>query len=305
LTIQAYFDDSGAKGQGRYMSMCGLLGEAEVFAALSDEWSKALEGPYPPGRIEYFKIDEAVTLDGQFRHWSDEHRDQKVSQLAKLIDRGDILKIGARIDLHAFSKMSEQWNKEVIVRATPGQKYHAMDEPYLQLFLFIFTTAVTEAVARGAKAPIDIVFDHQDQFRPTITSFYPDMRTLWEVVPNRLAVMPYHPMFRDDRDFLPLQAADMLAGELRLQAEGYPDNPDWIGTLCPSLPVSKWFTEIGEAKLAEIYAWNLATVRGGMLLANTNDLGAPDVLIRQNATKRKGERRRPRPKKAKKPRSRH
>ena len=154
LTIHAYFDDSGAKGQGRWMAMSGLLGDADVFADLADEWRKHLAGPYPPGKIDYFKMDEAVSLNGQFHHWSVENRDAKVWQLSKLINRGDILQIGARIDLQAFAKMSERWNAEVTVQPTPGQKHHAMDEPYLQLFLCVFTTAITEAVANGAKSPI-------------------------------------------------------------------------------------------------------------------------------------------------------
>ena len=66
---------------------------------------------------------------------------------------------------------------------------------------------------------------------------------------SRRAVMPYHPTFRSDKVFLPLQAADMVAGEMRLLAEDYPDNPQFIGHLCPHLPLSKWIRDIGEADM--------------------------------------------------------
>ena len=105
--------------------MSGLFGEAQVFANLADEWKKHLTGPYPPGSIEYFKMDEACQMVGQFYEWSEQHRDEKIWQLARLIDRGDILQIGARIDLVAFEKIGQRWSH---VKAKRGdkQQYHAM-----------------------------------------------------------------------------------------------------------------------------------------------------------------------------------
>jgi hypothetical protein len=73
-------------------------------------------------------------------------------------------------------------------------------------------------------------------------------------------------MFRDDTEVVMLQAADMLAGELRLVAEDYPDNPTFIGNLCPDLAVSKNFIEIGEALIEEMhdYLTALAEEEGGL-----------------------------------------
>jgi hypothetical protein len=51
-----------------------------------------------------------------------------------------------------------------------------------------------------------------------------------------------------------LQAADILAGELGLVAEDYPDNPSFIGTLCPNLPVSQLFRDIGDADMNAMHA---------------------------------------------------
>lgn len=250
LTLQAYFDDSGGKRQGRYMAMSGLFGEAEVFASLSDEWRKSLEGPYPPGRISYFKMDEACQLDGEFKDWSEEHRNQKVWQLAKLINRSDLLEIGARIDLAAFEKIGQRWSH---VKAKRGDavRFHSMDQPYVMLFQYVLITAVTEAVARKAATPIDVIFDEQDLFKTTIMHGYTDLLDLENEHPARRAVIPSHPMFRDDKVFVPLQAADMLAGELRLTAEDYPDNPSFIGKLCPRLSVSHYFKDINETELED------------------------------------------------------
>jgi hypothetical protein len=109
LTLQAWFDDSGTKGTGRWMSMSGLFGEAELFASIADEWDKNLRARQP-GAIRYFKMDEACQLDGEFKHWKEENRNAKVRQMAKLIDRNELLEIAARVDLAAFEKVAESWS---------------------------------------------------------------------------------------------------------------------------------------------------------------------------------------------------
>jgi hypothetical protein len=47
--------------------MAGFVAEAQALAGLADEWNKALRAKHP-GRIGYFKMDEAVGLTGEFRH---------------------------------------------------------------------------------------------------------------------------------------------------------------------------------------------------------------------------------------------
>ena len=135
-----------------------------------------------------------------------------------------------------------------------------MEQPYLQLFQPVFSMAVTEAVARGATSRIEVFLDNQDLFRQTILNFYPDMIELESDDAARSAVMPYHPMFRDDKEWVILQAADMLAGELRLTMEDYPDNPSFIGNLCPSLPVSRFFTVITEEKMEQLHDHLIASM---------------------------------------------
>ena len=47
-----------------------------------------------PGRIAYFKMDEAINLYGEFQHWSEENRDAKIRQMANVIDREDLYLLG-------------------------------------------------------------------------------------------------------------------------------------------------------------------------------------------------------------------
>jgi hypothetical protein len=105
LTMQVWFDDSGGKRQGRWMSMSGLFGEAQAIATLADNWDKYCRAKYP-GSIQYFKMDEACGFKGQFADWKTENRDKKVWQLATLIDQSGLLEIAARVNIQAFEKIS-------------------------------------------------------------------------------------------------------------------------------------------------------------------------------------------------------
>lgn len=85
--------------------MSDLFGEAELFASIADEWDMWLRAKHP-GSIRYFKMDEACTLDREFGHWQPKNRDAKVWQMAKLINRDDLLEIAARIDLKHLKQLN-------------------------------------------------------------------------------------------------------------------------------------------------------------------------------------------------------
>ena len=65
--------------------------------------------------------------------------------------------------------------------------------------------------------------------------------------PERRAVMPIQPWYRDDRDFVVLQAADLLAGDLRLSSEK--NQIVALEGLCPKLKASEIFKAIDESAM--------------------------------------------------------
>jgi len=233
--------------------MAGILGEAGILADVSTGWQAALDDYHPGLPIEYFKIDEACQFKDQFNHWSPENRDARVLRLSKVVDRDDLLCIPARVDLQVHKQISARWSHIKKGKKKDPQRFHSMAEPYVLLAQYAIMATVAEAVERGATDPIEIIFDEQSLFAPTIINSYMEFRAT-ESDPARLAVMPLHPIFRSDKTFVLLQAADMLAGEFRLIAENYPDNPSFIGTLCPSLPVSKHVADMDEPTLERLHA---------------------------------------------------
>lgn len=212
MTLQAWFDDSGTKGTGRIMAMGGVFGEAEAIAALADEWDRHLVAAHPGAIHGAFKMDDACTLDGVFRHWRENNRDAKVHQMATVIDRSDVTVVGRAIDLAAFGRVfrADSW--------VPIGK-HSLSQPYILLLEQVLYAVVTLAVAQGSEKPMEIVFDNHLSFKNAVLSGYDRYLEVENSHPERRAVMPVQPWFRDDNDWTALQAADLLAGDMRLLEE--------------------------------------------------------------------------------------
>lgn len=242
MMLQAFFDDSGSKGEGQFMVLAGLFGEAEVFSAVSDDWDRHLRARHP-GSIRYFKMHEACTLSGEFRHWQPEKRDEKIAQLAKVIDRDDLMEFAAVVPLKLYMEMASEWEH------IKGR--HTLSEPYMLLYPYVLSAVVGEA-SRWSDEPMEIIFDDQDLFRGVIVDGYNELREM-ETDPARRAVMPVQPWFRNDMDFVILQAADMLAGEARLLPEDSPMSR--IGDLCPRLKATGHFKFVTENDLRALSAF--------------------------------------------------
>jgi len=206
-------------------------------AEVADEWAKYLEARHP-GRVRYFKLDEALTLDGEFRHWREDHRDEKIRQMAGVIDRSDLFEMAVVIDLAAFGRVFGHWEIDA-----PG--HHSLKHPYLMLCEYVLSSFVTEAIKRGVTKRVEIVYDNHTKFRPIFAKAYEQYLLSEEGHPERQAVMPYQPWFRDDRDFVMLQAADMLAGDARL-TDTDDKAPPLIEGICQTLKASGHFKLIGE-----------------------------------------------------------
>jgi len=260
LILQSFYDESGGTGQGRWMSMAGLFASAEILAQVADEWDKELRFP-APGRIAYFKLSEAMSLSGEFLYWDRSNANAKIRRMAKVIDRPDLLNVGALLDLDAFARI-KGWSH------LGGD--HTLNRPYLQLFQYVFVSTITEGVDHGGTRPLEIVFDNHDKYRPVIVESYPEIRELERDDPARYALAPLLPGFRDDKDFVMLQAADLVAGQLRLVAENG-ENADFLVDLTPNLRMSKWFRAISDDDLSQINEMTLTKDRNNILRDNSVD----------------------------------
>lgn len=205
LPIQAYIDESGGSGIGKVFVFAGFIGEAQAWARFSDSWEQCLLGR---PNISYFKMQEAFRLAGEFKRWSGTTRDKKVQNLARVINSVPIKCIHYAIDLPDFTNhMADHW-------ARPQRN------PYFLGFFRILIAVCVDTLDFGNREEIEIIFDDNAIFAPRIRLWYPLIReAIAEADAEIYSVMPVEPLFRDDKQFLPLQAADMMAWLFRRDYE--------------------------------------------------------------------------------------
>lgn len=197
LSLLVFADDSG-KNQQPVFVMAGFISRAENWAKFSDEWKEALEA-HPS--IAYYKSSEAFSLQGQFLHWKEAARDEKVLLLANIIKR------------HVAAALSSTVSHEDYAATLRGRINKFMDRAYFHLFLGVMFSAYVWEHENGIDEEIEFIFDEQLHDSDEIQAIYSQIR---ELAPERYEKLVKHrPSHKSDLSALPLQAADMLAWHIR------------------------------------------------------------------------------------------
>lgn len=227
VVLQAIVDDSASDTGDRRLFLAGYLARADVWAAFSDLWSQALAAP---PAIKYLKMREAQNLSGEFRGWTQEARDLKIARLIRVINNFEPMSF-------EFSVSREQFDR-LVKPASP----HGLGSAHFSC-TFGIVSAVSRFVAEAPEtAPIDFIFDEQSGVSEDITLLFSYMK---ESLPKSARqLITGTPIFRDDKAFLPIQAADMLVWHLRREHERFGERGKLDGAnllrsrehLCSELP---------------------------------------------------------------------
>lgn len=197
--LKAFVDDSGSGGDSPWFVLAGYIGTVEGWDRFDGEWQKVLDGP---PCIEYFKASEAESLrpDGQWAGICKEQRNERIDELIRVIGRCSTRAFYVRTKTQDYN--------EVIKPYIPPQ----WDNPYYFLFMGSIAAATSVEKHDGMGEPIEFVFDHGCKKRierPSL-SLYGQVAHLPQFK-GRVANIHYE----DEKLFVPLQAADLLAWQIR------------------------------------------------------------------------------------------
>lgn len=209
MSLQAYFDDSGSDtASDNFFVLAGYITTVAKWAKFSDEWQACLDRS--PGAA-YFKSTEAMHLRGEFRldkGWTRELRDERVVELAHIIWRHCPIALSAVVRHQDFA------DTIATLPMFSGEKTISNRHPYTFLWYHLLSEIWLNGHTFGlGKGPCDCIFDKQLGFEAEAYRFW---QTLEEAM-GKPPVPPWFdwigsaPIFRDDKNFLPLQAADLLA----------------------------------------------------------------------------------------------
>ncbi|MNU70909.1 hypothetical protein D3C71_603270 [compost metagenome] len=202
VMLQAFVDDSTSSLGEQRLYLCAYINTADKWAVFSDAWDRALRAT---PAIEYFKASEAENLNGQFRGWDADTRDKKVILLATVI------------------RLSEPWGCHTSVDTLVWKKHlrgvapYGIGNAYFAAFHGVIANAARLHSDLGFSVPVDFVFDEQGGLGLEALMFHDWM--VGSFSPEQRAAIGSTPVFRDDKQVLPLQAADMLAWHIRREQE--------------------------------------------------------------------------------------
>jgi hypothetical protein len=215
LQPQAMIDDSGSEPQSPVFVLGGFIAPATSWVKFSTDWQAVLD--LPP-KLDYFKLTEAMSLSakGQFsRHkgWDETKRNNR------LIDFAHVIRKYAAVAVHA-SISHDEFIRYVQNLAVPQRKLGS-DHPYLLLASQLMLAVGVAGDRFGLSGPCDYFFDEQQGFSEDFSQWWPSFKALLDSS-GRSDLKKYigsaAPTYRDEKGFLPLQAADFYVGLLRQHA---------------------------------------------------------------------------------------
>jgi hypothetical protein len=212
---QWFIDDSGSSASQPVFVLAGFLSTVERWAEFSNEWQAALD--LPP-KLEYFKASEAMGLaaDGQFAQWRGWNKKLCVERVNLL---ADIIRKYAKARI-SVSMRHDDFNQHLRSIPAGGSRSLSTDYPFAMIANMLVVKARLFALDLKLDGPCDFIFDEQGQFGK-------DFADKWEVIADLLrkegrgkhaAFLGSAPIFRDEKQFLPLQAADLYAWLVRRQS---------------------------------------------------------------------------------------
>jgi hypothetical protein len=196
--LAAYFDDSGSDGQGPVFVLAGWAASVERWHSFSNAWQAVLDLE-EPRRLEYFKMAEANSRRNQFWGWSEDERDRCVSRLTTVIK-----------EHVAFGIYSMLWwdDYRIVQRQFPRFQL----KPYEIMFASLMIGAAYRAKGIGER--IEFIFDDQGLIGSNAAYAFDLAKR--HILPSDVAeIMAGYPIHRSDKEFLPLQAADLYAWHVR------------------------------------------------------------------------------------------
>jgi hypothetical protein len=216
VALQAFLDDSGTKGSGKVLLVGGLIGTAEAIARVADAWDRELRSELPLP-ISYFKAYEAQSFTGEFANWRRKGRDQKVQRLASVLDCDDLVMLFGGVDL-----LPHRQTEVALGTIHDGTKL-PINQPYLLALMAAVVASGMETLRLRSQQKVEIVVDEHNVFKAAANEQYERVRA---GAPKHLRDrLPSQLLFRDDREFVMLQAADLLMGNMRMvleKAAGWP-----------------------------------------------------------------------------------
>lgn len=206
MLLQSFADDSGSDARSHTFVLGGVVAMPTEWVSFTQAWEVALEHPI---KLDYFKMSEAMSLNGQFsprRGWAEAMRDEKISELIGITTR--------HVRYAAWASMRQVDFQKYIASIPLPMRTLSTDTPHMFLLNQFMLMLCEHAKRHRADCSFEFVFDEQLGVDREMALWWPHLKAFAATK----GLSPYlgaAPSFRDEKQMLPLQAADLLAWEHR------------------------------------------------------------------------------------------
>ncbi len=202
--LRLYVDDSGKSDQSPVQVLAGYLSTAERWAAFSNEWQELLD----EAGLDAFRMAAAWRLARPYWDRGPLRRDHLIVRMVECIKRHVEMAFVSSVPFEGFHRYLD---------VTQKTYSHPLGRPYFMGFFAILIQVYDYAFERRADQRIEVIFDEQGgESEQYILSAMGGFRRIAGQHFSDLVIPT--PIFQNDKDALPLQAADMLAWLVRRDA---------------------------------------------------------------------------------------
>jgi hypothetical protein len=195
--LRAFIDDSGSGGDSPWFVLAGYVGTVESWDAFDKPWRSVLDGP---PKLDYFKASEAESLrpEGQWAGISKDERNKRIGSFISVVGKHALGAI--------YIRLKQQDYDEVIKPYVPPM----WRNPYYFLFIGFLSAATSTEKYMSESRPVEFFFDSNNDVEKPSKKLYSQVERLPQFADR---VKDIH--YKDEKLFLPLQAADLLAWQVR------------------------------------------------------------------------------------------
>lgn len=188
-----YFDESGHSSGTEFFALAAFVSDDLEWAQFDKQWRRALDQNGAP----YLHMREFAHFRGPFTGWTEKQRRFLLGQCVAAINSVHAIAVGAAMSVEDFKTLDHE-----------GQS--RLQDPFFFCFQEVIRGVALNATFEPEDYQADMIFSQQDEFRPKAMKLWNAMLQDSDVR-TRMGSL----VFRNMRDVPALQAADLLAYELR------------------------------------------------------------------------------------------
>jgi hypothetical protein len=242
VMLQCFADDSGNSPQisipeNGIFVLAGYVMDEIRWEDFSERWYAQLKRDHP---IDYCHMVDAERGEGPFLGMDEIFRKRKVKDLALVVKECNPVPFACQMLWKDWMEIAE------------GNLPAGFDVPYAVLFFQMMKSVADFQVKSNTMGefgylPVDFIFDEQREAAAKCLKWFQPLQD--KVGEPHKTIMSHTPQFRNDRQVMPLQAADMLAWHVRREHQ-FPNEDRPIAELLN--PDGMMVRVIGRNSLAEL-----------------------------------------------------